>query len=950
MQSLKEENQKYSVSSPESDSKEFQFRYQIAFDSKRNVFFIKVFLKEKHITRFEKFGISVLDLYNRSPVSDLHPSHRSFVQHLFRFARLDSADGYFVVPRKHVAFFLTRLSKFDSVESITSGKPIVFSKIPLSPILRLIQQDLNTLSFEASFKNDTTEEVLPFASATVFSGNRTWLLHQGIFYPLKSSEATPLLEDFNAEGKLTLTGALAADFIEELLPSLVKENEIILPLGHAVPVISRPKPEVIYSLTEDAAQDQLILSLYFSYEGHKMAPAEGETDLLFEVEENEKKRLIRRDLAFEKEILDKFYAQGFRRVGANRFETEGDQALEFVSEKLPTLKEDPFMRGEDQLNHFRIVGHLGKDQLKAVATPHGIDWFALDLGFEINELRIPLEVVRSLMAQGKHYINIPGKGFAKIHEEEISSLEEKLSELELTVDEKGRLQVPRFQAPYLDGILPIDWSRQEGFTQVLSSLGGKGEIPVRPLPENLKLILREYQHHGYDWLNFLYHHQFHGILADDMGLGKTVQVLAYLQNLKEQQGSAPNLVLAPTSVVLNWVSEAEKFTPHLKALLYTGSDRKEKKKEIDSADLVLTSFAIFRRDAEFLSERKWRTVILDEAQNIKNYRSKTALLVRELQANQRWALTGTPLENRLSELWSIFHFLMPGFLGSFAHFRRTYQEPIEKNQNIESLQRLKRRIYPFVLRRLKQEVASELPPKTEITQYCEMTAEQRKLYHEMLAASRHRILGEVERHGIDKSRLSILTALLRLRQVCCHPRLLGEAFRKKEIESGKMKGFEELLLEILSEGHRVLVFSQFVEMLSHIRSWMEEKKITYEYLDGRTRHREKHIKNFNQNEEVSVFLISLRAGGTGLNLTGADYVIHYDPWWNPAVEDQATDRAHRIGQTRHVFSYKMITKDSVEEKILSLQQRKRDLFKGVLTADSSLGKKLTVEDLEFLFS
>jgi SNF2 family DNA or RNA helicase len=451
-------------------------------------------------------------------------------------------------------------------------------------------------------------------------------------------------------------------------------------------------------------------------------------------------------------------------------------------------------------------------------------------------------------------------------------------------------------------------------------------------------------------MHFLHEHRFHGILADDMGLGKTVQALTYLQDWRSRWGSRPNLVLAPTSVVFNWVNEAKKFTPELKSLLLVGPKRKELFGKIEESDLILTSYALFRRDVKELTRFSWRTVILDEAQNIKNYRSKTALLVKELKAEQRWALTGTPLENRLSELWSIFDFLMPNFLGNYPHFKRKYQQPIEVEQSSIHLERLRKRIFPFVLRRLKSEVAQELPPKTEVTNYCEMTSEQAKIYQDMLEACRRQVFQEVEKRGIDRSQVSILTALLRLRQICCHPELLGPSFQKKGSLSGKMEAFKDLVTEVISEGHRVLVFSQFVEMLGLIRSWLEEEKIVYEYLDGRTKRREDRIRRFNEDASIPLFLVSLRAGGTGLNLTGADYVVHYDPWWNPAVQDQATDRVHRIGQTKHVFSYKLITRDSVEEKILLLQERKRGLVKGLLSADSAIGKKLTHEDLEYLFS
>ena len=616
--------------------------------------------------------------------------------------------------------------------------------------------------------------------------------------------------------------------------------------------------------------------------------------------------------------------------------------MDFISGNQP--------QGAQSLQRFKLLGELGTAQVRAKALGGGMDWLDLDLQFEVGESMIPYETIQGLLARGEKYLQVPGQGFIRLRVEELKDLEDKFSELEGSFTDNGRLRIAPFHALYLNETLKVDWSFRNEIEEMLNTLKETRQIPTQELPAELTSILREYQHHGFNWMHFLHRHRFNGILADDMGLGKTIQALAYLQDLKDRQGFKPSLVLAPTSVVFNWAAEAEKFTPRLKALVFTGPLRKKLIPELKQADLVLTSYAIFRRDVELLTAQSWRTVVLDEAQNIKNYRSKTALLVKGLQTEQRWALTGTPLENRLSELWSIFDFLMPGFLGNYPHFKRKYQQPIEAEQSSVHLERLRRRIYPFVLRRLKSEVANELPPKTEVTQYCEMTHDQQKLYHEMLATCRQQVFAEVERRGLERSHLSILTALLRLRQICCHPELLGPSFQKKEVSSGKMEAFQDLVEEVLSEGHRVLVFSQFVEMLTLLRTWLEKEKIAYEYLDGRTRKREERIKRFNSSPDIPIFLVSLRAGGTGLNLTGADYVIHFDPWWNPAVQDQATDRVHRIGQTKHVFSYKLITKDTVEEKILMLQERKRELAKGLLSSDSALGKKLTREDLEYLFS
>ncbi|MFO1463708.1 MAG: SNF2-related protein [bacterium] len=928
-----------------------QLAYQVEYLPRQNILAIKAFLGEEPVTRFERFGIHALGLHRHgTPKSELDPEHRRFAQHLLRFANLNASEGFYAVPRKHIAFFLSKLAKFGAVEFFDGRGAVKFSEVALVPLVELLEQSKSHVRMRASFQVGETQREFAFAAATVFVGPRIWALAGDTFYSVKSTVLSPMLSDFNAEGELVLTGAEAADFIQDYLPQLARRPQMILPEGFHLPDVLEVKPEAVYAVREDRTGEKLILEIHFSYGGYRVAPYEQETDVLVEIAQADKKLLIRRDLAFERETLQPFLEQGFHRVGPTRFETGEEQALDFVSSSLPRLKEAGGLEGEAGLQHFRLFGDLGALQLKAKAGGAGIDWLEMDLNFEIDGIEIPYEVVQTLIAQGKRYIHLPGKGFARIRKEELLKIEDKLAELEGEVDAQGHLKISAYHAAYLDETLQVDWSRKQDFGAMIHSLRHAQEIPKRDLPQHLSEVLRDYQHHGYDWLHFLHDHRLHGILADDMGLGKTLQALAYLQDRRDRHGSMPNLVLAPTSVVFNWANEAKKFTPELKVLILSGPERKQFYEEIPAADLVLTSYALFRRDVEVLTKQRWRTVILDEAQNIKNFRSKTALLVKELQSEQRWALSGTPLENHLSELWSIFDFLMPGFLGSYPHFKRKYQQPVENDQSAEQMERLRRRIFPFVLRRLKDEVAKELPPKTEVTQYCEMTSEQQKLYHEMLASCRRQVFSEIEQKGIERSQVSILTALLRLRQVCCHPELLGPTFQKRSIVSGKMETFQDLVTEVLSEGHRILVFSQFVEMLSLLRIWLEEEGIAYEYLDGRTRKREEKIKRFNSDPNIPIFLVSLRAGGTGLNLTGADYVIHYDPWWNPAVQDQATDRVHRLGQTKHVFAYKLITKDSVEEKILLLQERKRSLAKGLLGADSALGKKLKIEDLEYLFS
>ena len=435
-----------------------------------------------------------------------------------------------------------------------------------------------------------------------------------------------------------------------------------------------------------------------------------------------------------------------------------------------------------------------------------------------------------------------------------------------------------------------------------------------------------------------------------MGLGKTLQALALLQKAKEKDKKAPSLVVCPTSVVFNWENEIEKFAPGLSCLKLTGTDRKEHFKEISKYDVVITSYALVRRDIAKLKKHEFRYVILDESQNIKNADSQTAQTVKELNCKHKLALSGTPIENRLEELWSVFDFLMPGFLFDKSEFNYRYVTPITEREDKTVEKRLKSQIYPFILRRMKRDVAKDLPDKIENVAYCELTPEQKDFYMEVLDSTKEELFKSIEQNGIEKSRMSIFSALLRLRQICCHPKLYDKENIKGIKESGKFEQLKVMLEEIISEKHRVLLFSQFVDMLDIIKAWLTRAGIKHEYLTGSTKNRQEVVERFNSDPTIPIFLISLKAGGTGLNLTGADYVIHYDPWWNPAVEDQATDRAYRIGQTKKVFVYRMITKGTVEEKIQKLKSRKRDLVDSVISVDRNIGKSLTYEDLKDIFS
>ncbi|MBC7356809.1 MAG: DEAD/DEAH box helicase, partial [Desulfomicrobiaceae bacterium] len=411
----------------------------------------------------------------------------------------------------------------------------------------------------------------------------------------------------------------------------------------------------------------------------------------------------------------------------------------------------------------------------------------------------------------------------------------------------------------------------------------------------------------------------------------------------------PNLIIVPTSVLPNWEREAQKFVPDMKRLVIYGSRRENLFKKIEESELIITTYALLRRDLDELLKFEFNAVILDEAQNIKNPNTITARSVRKIQARFRLCLSGTPIENTLLELWSLFEFLMPGFLGSQTAFQKGFVKPI-KDGDEDSLNYLKARVKPFILRRTKNEVAKDLPPKVENIYYSSLLDDQMELYAALAKKLKEQVLQDVDEKGIAQSQISILDALLKLRQICCHPRLLKLDVPgvNTNVSSGKFEAFKDLVTSIIDDGHKVLVFSQFVQMLHIIRNWLNMVEIPYCYLDGTSKDRFEQVDRFNNSPEIPIFLISLKAGGTGLNLTSADYVIHYDPWWNPAVEDQATDRTHRIGQTRQVFSYKMICENTVEEKILKLQESKKGIADSIIPGQSAW-KSLTRADLEMLF-
>ncbi|MGC8928434.1 MAG: SNF2-related protein [Myxococcota bacterium] len=691
------------------------------------------------------------------------------------------------------------------------------------------------------------------------------------------------------------------------------------------------------------------IEIFFEYSGVRISDEVKNTKYCL-IENGDSLNIIKRDIEFEKGIKDELLESGFD-MSDGKWSINMDELLSLLYHK-PEFFGDRVQLSEDSI--AREITFLSPVFFNLGLTmPEGLNWFELKMKFFSGKREIPYEKVISAIADGKRFVEIDELVYLPLDNDVLMKLWEDVQEYGYFDPEKLQLRMPTFSLKLIEGTLKLikDIEYDENVERLKRMFDKfEGIRDVEP-PSGLNAQLWDFQKKGLNWLAFLSDFGLSGILADDMGLGKTIQTISLLLYKKEKEGARTNLVITPTSVLQNWYYEIQKFAPSLRVYIYYGRLRREKVPAFNDYDVILTSYGILRRDYEVLENIRFRYVVLDEAQNIKNFASMTKKVSKLLKADYKLALTGTPLENRPLELWSIFDFLMPGYLGGLERFKRTYDAPIVKFNDEKASKRLKRLTSTFVLRRLKDQVASDLPPKMEIVQKCNLSDEQREVYKSVLITQREKVFSEIEKKGLNKSSLTILAALTKLRQICCHPNIVKELKDSKIMESAKLELMKEIVQNVLDEGHRVIIYSQFVEMLSIIRKDFDSGNIPYYYLDGSTpaAKRLKIVDDFNRDDKTNLFLISLKAGGVGLNITGADYVIHYDPWWNPAVMDQATDRVHRIGQTKNVFVYKLITIGTVEEKILRLQEEKKNIFEKVIGNEESIGKLINRDDLAMLF-
>ncbi|NIA30238.1 MAG: DEAD/DEAH box helicase family protein [Actinobacteria bacterium] len=775
---------------------------------------------------------------------------------------------------------------------------------------------------------------------SILTENPVWLLRGNMLIKVENIDNAELLLPLTANDvKLSIPKNEFPQFLEKTYPQLVIKTPMPLPDSIHVQTSSEISGKRLY-LVEGF--NQLEVFLRFVY-GDREVDFNDPQEELYDAGGKEILK-IKRDREAEKREYERLLDSGLKAIPKGGLRVIDSKALEWLFANLPKVVKDGFeVYGQEKLKKYKV--RTGSPNV-SVAVSTNIDWFDLNLKVDIEGIELSLKELKKAIRKKYRYVKLADQSMAKLSESWFKKFQHLFNFSEVEANE---IKVSKFHVTLIDLLFDevADKHTDKEYRDNLAKLKSFEGIKKHRLPKGIKGTLRPYQKSGYDWLLFLKDFSFGGCLADDMGLGKTVQTLALLLHEKEKGNKIPSLIVCPTSVVFNWDLEVKKFTPKLRPLIHTGLKRQKDVSEFEKYDIILTTYGIMRRDFAFLKDYKFHYIILDESQKIKNPLSQTAKAARVLSSAHRLVLTGTPVENNTIELWSQFSFLNPGLLGSLNYYRKSFTLPIEKRGDEGAATFLKQIIFPFILRRTKEHVAKELPPKNEQIFYCTMNPAQKKLYERWRDIYRAKILSKIDDAGMDKARMNVLEGLVRLRQIACHPYLIDHEATE---ESGKFELLKEFVDEILAENHKILLFSQFVKMLKLIRNYFDTQGIEYEYLDGHTTNRMQHVERFQNDEKIRIFLISLKAGGTGLNLTAADYVIHYDPWWNPAVEMQATDRAHRIGQDKKVFVYRLITKDSVEEKMLQLQSRKKKLVTDLISTDSSFFKSLDRDDIEVLFS
>lgn len=931
------------------------------FNSKRKANFFSILVRSREtgkvVRQIEPILRALIEAQKQDKTFELNNSQKVEVavfQQLLTVSRQDKKAGWYDIPITKFGPLFTLLSKADEVLDEKTKERLKFTDEEWKLVLNVNTGAQGTILLSLEWKRPDKDDVYPLEEVRYFSRHLKWGRYKNLIFPTNIA-MNSLPQNILKSSFTDLKDADGGKFIYEELPKLQEIMDVEIADNISQLMLTERPPLNVVTLGIDYDQS-LKASLEFDYDGvivpYSKATAEKAPYITIKKPGEDLVYWIKRNPKHEQEAYAMLLACKFVPMQTNNLALEKENAIDFYNYYIKQAGDGWKFVEKDDMNFFKLMDNPFKLCAKIGFSEESEDSFEIFLYGQAGEEIIEFDEVYDTIQSGEKYSRIRSLGFVEYPAQDIYAIMRAFNSFDVYRNNDNKFIVKTYRAGLINELknLNVELVLSEEFENFWKQMSTFSTSEDLKLPEGINAEFREYQTKGFGWLWFMYKYGLNGILADDMGLGKTLQALAVIQKAKEEDGPMPTLVICPTTVVFNWESEIQKFAPTLSCMKLSGVERKQFFKEIPNYDVVITSYALVRRDIAKLKEYNFRYIILDESQNIKNAMSQTAQAVKKLQASHKLALSGTPIENKLEELWSVFDFLMPGFLFSVADFNSRYVNPIMERQDKTVEKRLKLQIYPFILRRMKRDVAKDLPDKVENIAYCELTDEQKDFYLQVLDSTKEELFKSIEQNGLEKSRLSIFSALLRLRQICCHPRLYDKENVKNIMKSGKFEKLKAMLEEIIGEGHRILLFSQFVDMLDLIKGWLEREGIPYEYLTGKTKDRQGAVERFNSTPSVPIFLISLKAGGTGLNLTGADYVIHYDPWWNPAVEDQATDRAYRIGQTKKVFVYRLITKNTVEEKIQKLKTVKRNLVDSVISVDRNIVKSLTMDDIREIFS
>ncbi len=943
-------------------TQEPQGNYIFHFNPKRKANFFSILVRERAsgrvVRQIEPILRAIIEAQKNDKNFELNDSQKVellIFQQLLKISRQDKRAGWYDIQITKFAPLFALLSKADEVLDERTKERLKFTDKEWKLVLNVnLSATAGNLLLSLEWQRPDSNDVYPFEEVRYFSRHLKWGRYKNIIFPTNVAvQAIP--QNITKASFTDLKDAECGKFIYEDLPKLREVMDVNVDEKISKLMLEERPPINVVTMGIDYDQS-LKASLDFDYDGVRVPYSKTTADKVpyVTVKKSDEDIIywIKRNIKHENEAYAMLLACKFVPMQTNNLALEKENAIDFYNYYLKQAGDGWKFEEKDDMSFFKLMEEPFKLCAKIDFSDEQPDSFDMQIYGQAGEEIIDFNEIFDTIQKDEKYSRIRSLGFVEYPVQNIYAMMRSFNSFDVYRNDENRFTVKTYRAGLINELknLGVELILSDRFKEFWEQMSTFSTSENLALPKGIKADFREYQLKGVGWLWFMYKYGLNGILADDMGLGKTLQALAVIQKAKEQDGPAPTLVIAPTTVVFNWESEIQKFAPELTCLKLQGGERKNFFKEIPNYDIVITSYALVRRDITKLKNINFRYIILDESQNIKNSTSQTAQAVKQLQASHKLALSGTPIENKLEELWSVFDFLMPGFLFSMGDFNSHYVNPIMERQDKIVEKRLKLQIYPFILRRMKRDVAKDLPDKVENIAYCELTDEQKDFYLQVLDSTKEELFKSIEQNGLEKSRLSIFSALLRMRQICCHPRLYDKDNVKNVLSSGKFEKLKVLLEEIVSEGHRILLFSQFVNMLDIIKEWLDKTGIKYEYLTGKTKDRKGAVDRFNNDNSIPIFLISLKAGGTGLNLTGADYVIHYDPWWNPAVEDQATDRAYRIGQTKKVFVYRLITRNTVEEKIQKLKTVKRDLVDSVISVDRNITKSLTMDDIREIFS